>query len=90
MKQEPTEDSVIHEHMFGFCSYGAPKDLDKHKCPGMYQRSYSGKVKQGRKSVDGLVWLDEYAKCTCLCHIPEDERPKPKRTRKKAAPRRKK
>lgn len=64
--------------MFGFCSYGASKDLDKHNCPGIYQKHYSGKVKQGRKSVDGLVWLDEYAQCTCLCHVPVEDRPKPK------------
>lgn len=86
VKTEPTDSSVITEHMFGFCSAGAPKDLNKHKCPGIYQRFYAGKVKQGRKNVEGLVWLDEYHKCSCLCHIPEDERPKPKRTRKKTAP----
>lgn len=85
MKQEPTDDSVIKVHMFGHCQF-ASKDLTKHKCPGMFQRHYNGIVKQGRKKVDGLIYLDEYYKCSCLCHIPEDERPKPKRTRKKAAP----
>lgn len=85
MKQEPTDDSVIKPHLFGHCQF-ASKDLEKHNCPGMFQRSYNGIVKQGRKKVDGLIYLDEYYKCSCLCHIPEDERPKPKRTRKKAAP----
>lgn len=89
MKGEPTKDSVIKENMFGHCSF-APKDLTKHKCPGMFQKYYSDKVKVERKSVDGLIYLDEYYKCSCPCHIPEGERPKPKRTRKKATPRRKK
>ena len=87
MKQEtPTEDSVIHKHLFGHCAIGAPKDLNKHDCPGMYQRWYVGKIGKGRAKKDGPVYLDEYNKCACLCHIPEDERPKPRRTRKKAAP----
>lgn len=86
MKQEPTDDSVIVKHLFGQCSYGAPNDLNKHDCPGMYQRWYVGKVGSGRVKKDGPVYLDEYHKCTCQCHIPEDERPKPRRTRKKAAP----
>ena len=85
MKQEPTEDSVVKPHMFGHCQHGS-RDLDKHNCPGIMQRFYHGTVKKGRKKVDGLIYLDEYYKCTCLCHIPEDERPKPRRTRKKAAP----
>lgn len=84
MKQEtPTDESVIHEHLFGFCSKGAGS-LDNHTCPGLYQRFHHGKVKQGRKSVDGLVYLDEFYKCSCLCHVPKDERPKPKRTRKQS------
>lgn len=82
MKQEPTEDSVIKEHLFGHCQY-ASSDLDKHTCPGIFQRSFHGQVKKGRKKVDGIIYLDEYYKCICLCHVPEDERPK-KRTRKKA------
>lgn len=61
----------------------AAGDLNKHECPGRYQRFYFGKVKKGRKTVEGIVYLDEYVQCTCLCHIPEDERPK-KRTRKTA------
>lgn len=83
-KKEPTDESVIIKHLFGFCSVGAPKDLDKHNCPGRYQKFFFGKVQQGRKKVDGIIYLDEYYKCTCLCHIPESERPKPKRTRKTA------
>lgn len=82
MKQEPTDQSVIKEHIFGYCSF-APADLTKHTCPGILQRYYNGIVKQGRKKVEGLIYIDEYYKCSCLCHIPEDERPKPKRTRKK-------
>ncbi len=83
MKQDPTDESVIRESKFGHCMY-APRDLTKHNCPGMLQRWYHGKAKKGRKSVDAIIYLDEYSKCTCLCHVPEDERPKPKRTRKKA------
>lgn len=83
MKQEPTNDSIVKPHMFGFCQH-APRDLTKHNCPGIIQRFYHGTVKKGRKKVDGIIYLDEYYKCTCLCHIPESERPKPKRTRKTA------
>ena len=82
MKQDPTEDSVIKEIMFGHCSF-APKDFDKHKCLAIFQRYYNGVTKVGRKKVDGLIYIDEYYKCTCLCHIPEDERPKPKPTRRR-------
>ena len=82
MRQEPTDESVINRHMFGQCEYSS-SDLDKHVCPGRYQRFYHGKVKQGRKMVDGIVYLDEYNQCTCMCHVPADERPAPKKTRKK-------
>lgn len=73
--------------MFGHCQY-APKDLNKHNCPKFIQRWYIGpkRVEGSRKKVDGVIYLDEWHECICLCHIPEDERPKPKRTRKKAAP----
>lgn len=76
-----TEDN-ISKTLFGQCAYG-PKDLDKHNCPGRYQRWYIGKIGTGRGRKDGVVYLDEYRACTCDCHIPEDERPKPKRRRRK-------
>ena len=67
---------------FGHCAFGGP-DLSKHDCPGKYQRWYFGPVKKGRKTGTGIIYLDEYRECNCLCHIPEADRPKPKRTRKK-------
>ena len=71
--------------MFGHCQY-AGSDLNKHNCPGRYQRFYFGPVKKGRKTEIGLIMLDEYRECDCLCHTPEEDRPKkPKKT---TAPRR--
>lgn len=83
----PTDESLVKDVLSGHCSFG-PRDLDKHECPEYRQRFYFGPVrKEGqRKRVEGIIYLDEWYKCTCLCHIPEDERPKPRRTRKKAAP----
>ena len=83
MKRDPTDESTVTEHLLGHCAY-ASKNLDEHNCPGIYQRFFFGKVQKGRKKVDGIVYLDEYRKCNCLCHIPEDERPK-RVPRKRAA-----
>lgn len=83
---DPTTDaSKVIEYVSGFCSpgNGASADLDKHNCPRYSQRWYIGPVRKGRIRTDGVILLDEWYKCTCLCHIPEDERPKPKRTRRK-------
>lgn len=59
--------------------------IDKHDCPGKYERWYIGPVRRGRKRVDGIVMTGEWRECKCICHIPEEDRPKPKRkyTRKK-------
>lgn len=75
-------DQTTTQSLFGHCAYGGP-DLDKHVCPGRYQRFYFGTGTKNRKKVETVVYLDEWRECSCLCHIPEAERPKPKRTRKK-------
>lgn len=52
--------------MFDWCNAG-----QHETCPVEYQRWYHGKVKKGRKNVDGIIFLDEFAKCDCKCHSPE-------------------
>ena len=51
---------------FGQCKF--PTDRSNHNCLGKFQRFYFGPVRKGRKSVNGLVYLDEYITCTCECH----------------------
>lgn len=81
--EAPTDESVAQRIISGQCSFG-PDDLDKHKCQALRQRWYIGPVRSGRKKIDTIIYLDEWYHCTCLCHIPENERPK-KRARRTPA-----
>lgn len=57
-------DKVTHT-TFGYCMHPTSAE---HNCPGKFQRFTFGKVKKGRKKVDGIIFLDEWIHCDCKCH----------------------
>lgn len=49
--------------LFGNCMIGRHKD-----CQQEIQKWYFGPKKQGRKTVEAIIYLDEYWTCDCKCH----------------------
>lgn len=67
---------------FGWCN------TNHHdQCIVKYQRWYMGSKKVKRKTVEAIVYLDEWRECDCHCHKPEQPK---KHAAKKTTRRRKK
>lgn len=53
---------------FGDCMQGRHAQSDGTGCVGKRQKWYFGPKRVGRKTVEDIIFLDEYWECDCKCH----------------------
>lgn len=60
---------------FGDCLIGHHERKDGTGCVGKRQKWYFATKKAGKKTVDDIVFLDDFWECDCRCHNPKASKP---------------